>query len=72
MKEKIEVANAKARKLGLSYGLYVGLRDTGALESYIKHQEYIEKQRENANVYHSAIIGCNGGNGIANPKKYCK
>lgn len=51
---------AEARKIGLSYGVYMGYKDTGYLEEYIrrwKKQKFREALGEKQNVITSHIGG---------------
>ena len=56
-KVKVSLAdeNAEAKKLGISYGLYMAYKETGYLETFIKTQEkYLDRDKD-CNVIVSSI-----------------
>ena len=53
--DTIAADEAKARELGLSYGEYMGYRDTGYLETYIADLK--KKKPEKGNIIESNIGG---------------
>lgn len=51
---QLDIDEAEARKLGLSYGVYIGYKETGYLDTYISSRK---TETEKANIIPSNIVG---------------
>lgn len=59
--QKIAEDAIEARKLGLTYGHYVALRDFGYLESFKRHQFHQMVQSQDTKKVASNVLGAQGG-----------